>query len=280
MPASVRPDPGACLNASAYAFVGLDELARWRERIAACADESALKGTVLLAHEGINLVVAGAPSAVRGLFSWLRGHPPFTNLKVNESWSDAAPFGRFVVKIKNEIIRMNRPSIHPQAQRAPAVDAATLGRWLDAGHDDAGRPVVVLDTRNAFEVDAGRITGAVDWRLDRFSDFPAAFDAHRHELSGRTVVAYCTGGIRYEKAALVMAQAGLDHVVQLDGGILALLQRSGGAYFDGDCVVFDRRQALDTALRPQRDLVDPATESRDGAALSGARPPAGFGAIQ
>src|SRR5439155_12786435 len=103
---------------------------------------------------------------------------------------------------------------------APALPAATLKRWLDAGHDDAGRPLVMLDTRNAFEVDHGTFAGAVDWRLARFSEFPQALAAHADELRGKAVVSFCTGGIRCEKAALVMQEAGLQNVWQLEGGIL------------------------------------------------------------
>jgi UPF0176 protein len=155
------------------------------------------------------------------------------------------------VKVKREIIRMNMPAIRPVAQRAPAVDAPTLARWLQAGHCDDGRPVVMLDTRNGFEVDAGAFDGAVDWRLDKFSDFPAALDAHKDDFAGKTVVSYCTGGIRCEKAALVMQQAGIEHVHQLDGGILTYFEQTDGAPgWRGGCFVFDERVALDPALQP------------------------------
>ena len=110
----------------------------------------------------------------------------------------------------------------------------------------------LLDTRNAFEVDRGAFHGAVDWRLARFGDFPAALAAHREALAGRTVVAYCTGGIRCEKAALLMRWHGIDGVRQLDGGILGYLEatRSGRRHWRGECVVFDERGALDAGLKP------------------------------
>jgi UPF0176 protein len=147
---------------------------------------------------------------------------------------------------------MNHPTIRPDAGRAPAVDAKTLARWLDAGRDDDGRPVVTLDTRNAFEVGYGRFHNAIDWNIAKFTDFPAQVQAHRSELQGKRVVSYCTGGIRCEKAAIYMAEAGIEHVVQLDGGILKYFEEVGGAHFDGDCFVFDEREALDPALDPQR----------------------------
>ena len=238
------------LNISAYKFVALDDTARWRERIRAQAQAGSLKGTVLLAEEGINLFVAGAASGVRTFLGWLTAHAVFADLPVKQSWSDAVPFGKLLVKVKPEIIRMNHPTIRPQAARAPAVDAQTLARWLDAGVDDAGRAVVTLDTRNAFEVDQGRFRGAHDWRLAKFSDFPRALRAHRAELEGKTVVSYCTGGIRCEKAALLLAGAGIANVLQLDGGILKYFEDTGGKHFEGDCFVFDARGRLNDTLAP------------------------------
>ncbi len=238
------------LNISAYRFVVLDDMDSLREQIQAQAAARHLKGTVLLAEEGINLFLAGPPEAVRGFVGWLREDARFASLEVKESPSLTVPFGKLLVKVKREIIRMNHPAIRPQAERAPAVSAQTLARWLDQGHDDDGREVVTLDTRNAFEVDAGRFRGAIDWRIDKFSDFPAAVLAHREELRGKTVVSYCTGGIRCEKAALFMADAGVDRVMQLDGGILKYFEETGGTHFDGHCFVFDARREVGSDLQP------------------------------
>ncbi len=242
------------LNISAYKFVSLSDTAQWRESIRSQAQAQSLKGTVLLADEGINLFVAGAPEGVRAFLAWLTAREVFADLPVKESWSAAVPFGKLLVKVKREIIRMNHPTIQPQAGRAPVVDAKTLARWLAAGVDDAGREVVTLDTRNAFEVDQGRFHGALDWRINKFSEFPQALLAHRAELEGKTVVSYCTGGIRCEKAALLMQGAGMTHVLQLDGGILKYFEETGGAHFDGDCFVFDGREALNDTLAPVRSV--------------------------
>lgn len=238
------------LNISAYRFVVLDDVESLREQIHAQAAARHLKGTVLLAEEGINLFLAGPPDAVHGFIVWLHEDARFADMEVKESPSPTVPFGKLLVKVKREIIRMNHPAIRPQAERAPAVSAQTLARWLDQGHDDEGREVVTLDTRNAFEVDAGRFKGAIDWRIDKFSDFPAAVLAHRDELRGKTVVSYCTGGIRCEKAALFMADAGVDRVMQLDGGILKYFEETGGAHFDGHCFVFDARREVGSDLHP------------------------------
>lgn len=238
------------LNISAYLFTRLADTEALRESIRSRAAAHRLKGTVLLAEEGINLFLAGTPDDVRGFVAWLQEDPRFALLAPKESWSEAVPFGKLLVKVKREIIRMNHPQVRPEAGRAPAVDAKTLARWLDQGHDDDGRPVVMLDTRNAFEVEHGRFHDAIDWKITKFSDFPRAVLAHRDELRGKTVVSYCTGGIRCEKAALFMAEAGVDHVLQLEGGILKYFEEAGGRHFDGDCFVFDAREAVDPSLAP------------------------------
>ena len=240
----MQPKPAPILNISAYRFVPIDDPQALQESIRSLALGLSLKGTVLLAEEGINLFLAGPASAVRAFVNELRRDDRFAPLDPKESWSDHVPFGKLLVKVKREIIRLNHPQVRPSAGRAPSVDARTLSRWLDAGHDDAGRPVVLLDTRNAFEVDHGRFRGAIDWRIGKFTEFPEAVRANAASLAGKTVVSYCTGGIRCEKAALFMAEAGVDHVLQLEGGILKYFEEAGSAHFDGSCFVFDEREAL------------------------------------
>ena len=243
------------LNIAAYRFVELDDLPALQSRLRERAEAAALVGTVLLAPEGINLFLAGDGAAVRGWLADLRADARFAGLAVKQSLSATVPFGRLRVRIKREIIRMNQPAIRPATGRAPAVDAPTLARWLRDGHCDEGRPVVMLDTRNGFEVDRGAFDGAFDWRLRRFSEFPAALAAHRAELEGKTIVSYCTGGIRCEKAAIWMREQGLTHALQLDGGILEYFEAVPGApHFHGDCFVFDGREALDAALVPAPSL--------------------------
>ncbi len=232
------------LNISAYKFVDIEDPPGLREPWLARARNDGLKGTILLAQEGVNLFLAGPESAVRAFVGFIHQDARFADITPKESWSDAQPFQRMLVKCKREIIRMNHPTIRPSGGRAPAVKADTVKRWLDQGHDDEGRPVVTLDTRNAFEVDAGAFEGAIDWRINRFSEFPAAAQAHRAALEGKTVVSYCTGGIRCEKAALYLRDLGLDSVYQLEGGILKYFEEVGGAHYRGDCFVFDERVAL------------------------------------
>jgi UPF0176 protein len=239
------------LNIAAYRFVRIDDPHALGERLLGEARAVALRGTILLAEEGINFCLAGVEAPLREFLAGLRADARFAGLEAKESWSDRQPFGKLLVKVKREIIRMNHPAVQPQQGRAPAVDASTAKRWLDQGHDDEGRPVVTLDTRNAFEVDHGTFEGAIDWRLSKFSEFPQALQAHKRELEGKTVVSFCTGGIRCEKAAIYMREAGLDHVWQLDGGILKYFEETGGAHFRGGCFVFDEREALDPSLAPR-----------------------------
>ena len=236
------------LNISAYKFVPLPDATELQARLAALCQLLELKGTILLAEEGINLFLAGSADAVHGFVKQLKTDPRFADLQPKESWSAQQPFKKMLVKVKNEIIRMNHPTIRPALGRAPAVSAATVKRWLDQGFDDAGRPVVTLDTRNAFEVDHGTFNGAIDWRIDKFTEFPQAVAAHRNELLDKTVVSFCTGGIRCEKAAILMHEMGLQNVYQLEGGILKYFEEVGAAHYTGNCFVFDERESLGADL--------------------------------
>ena len=238
------------LNISAYLFTELKDTAALREACHGQASALSLKGTVLIAEEGINLFMAGPPQAVRDFVSWLHLDPRLVPITPKESWSNSQPFRKLLVKVKNEIIRMNHPAIQPQTGRAPAVAATTLKRWLDDGHDDQGRPVVTLDTRNAFEVDEGSFVGALDWRIDKFSEFPAAASQHLDHLRGKTVVSFCTGGIRCEKAAIYLREQGLSQVYQLEGGILKYFEEVGSAHYSGNCFVFDERRGVNPELMP------------------------------
>jgi UPF0176 protein len=243
------------LNIAAYRFVSIADLPALQSAICHALEGSDIKGTVLLAEEGLNLFLAGDAAEVHGFMTWLRGDNRFSGLAAKESWSDTQPFKKRLVKIKPEIIRMNHPAIQPASGRAPAVDALTLKRWLDQGHDDQGQAVVMLETRNAFEAACGTFSGAIDWHIDKFTEFPDAikayFNAHANELQGKTVVSFCTGGIRCEKAAILMREAGLTDVFQLDGGILTYFEQVGQAHYTGGCFVFDDRRVVDAALSPQ-----------------------------
>ncbi|WP_028205729.1 sulfurtransferase [Paraburkholderia nodosa] len=242
------------LNLSAYQFATLDKAAEWRPLVLERCQSLDLRGTILFAPEGINLFVAGDEGNVRAFMDYINHDPlfegKFATLRFKESLSETRPFNRMLVRLKREIITMKKPAIRPEEGRAPSVAPFVLKQWLDRGFDDAGRPVVMLDTRNAFEIDVGTFDKALDYRIDKFSEFPGVIEANRADLEGKTVVSFCTGGIRCEKAAIHMKEVGIEHVYQLEGGILKYFEEVGGAHYNGDCFVFDQRTALNPQLEP------------------------------
>jgi len=244
------------LNISAYKFVTLSDAQALRELLLHRANALQLKGTILLAEEGINLFLAGPEWYVRGFIAQLHQDARFSDIAPKESWTDKQPFKKMLVKVKGEIIRMNYPTIRPANGRAPAVAPATVKRWLDQGHDDAGRPVVTLDTRNDYEVDAGTFENTIDWRLTKFTEFPQALFDHKAELLDKTVLSFCTGGIRCEKAAILMQEVGLEHVYQLEGGILKYFEETDGSHYLGSCFVFDERRAVAADLSANPSAVN------------------------
>jgi UPF0176 protein len=249
-------DTGAVLNISCYRFVPLDDLPTLQKKLRDKALSMGILGTILIAEEGINLFLAHQAPVLRDFMAWLSQDMRFAELSPKESWSITPPFGKLKVRIKKEIIRMNHPAIRPANGRAPSLPAKTLHRWLHQGADDTGRPVVLLDTRNAFEVDHGTFQKAVDWRLHSFGEFPEALRKHHLALQDKTVVSFCTGGIRCEKAAILMKTMGIKHVYQLEGGLLKYFEEVGGAHFDGACFVFDERVALAPNLLPRNTTRD------------------------
>jgi len=236
------------INIAAYKFVTFNDTVERRADFQAICHDLDLKGTILLTPEGINLFLAGTRNNIDNFLGWLRQDARFADIEVKESLSNEQPFNRMLVKLKKEIITMRLPLIQPELGRAPVVKAVDLKRWLDQGHDDAGKPVVMVDTRNAFEVDVGTFENTIDYRIHKFSEFPEVIARHKHELDGKTVVTFCTGGIRCEKAAIHMQNIGYDSVYQLEGGILKYFEEVGGAHYQGDCFVFDHRTALNPEL--------------------------------
>jgi UPF0176 protein len=238
------------VNIAAYKFVSLDNLEDLRPQYQALCNELGLKGTVLLTPEGINMFLSGQRAEVDQYLAWVRSDARLADLEWKESLSDEQSHKRMLVKIKKEIITMRMPLIKPELGRAPVVEARTLKRWLDQGHDDDGVPVVMMETRNAFEVDVGTFNNTLDYRIDKFTEFPEVAAAHKDELAGKTVVTFCTGGIRCEKAAIHMKNIGYERVYQLEGGILKYFEEVGGDHYSGDCFVFDYRTALNPKLEP------------------------------
>ena len=236
------------LNIAAYLFVSLDGLPELRAKMLDECNTRELKGTILLTGEGINLFLAGKTDALRGFLDWLRADPRFAPIQAKESWSDEQPFKKMLIKLKNEIIRMNHPAIRPEEGRANFITPKKLQEWLDRGTDDLGRPVVMVDTRNAFEVEHGTFENALHFNIEKFTEFPAAISAHKETLMDKTLVSFCTGGIRCEKSGLYMREIGMQHSYQLEGGILKYFEEVGQAHYQGSCFVFDEREALEPDL--------------------------------
>ena len=240
----------AHVNIAAFKFVTFDNIEAMRPQYQALCKELGLKGTILLTPEGINMFLSGPRSHIDRFLVWLRADSRFADIEVKESYSEEQSHKRMLVKIKKEIITMRMPLIKPELGRAPAVSPTTLKRWLDQGHDDNGKPVVMVDTRNAFEVDVGTFNHTIDYRIAKFTEFPEAIAANKDALADKTVVTFCTGGIRCEKAAIHMQNIGYDSVYQLEGGILKYFEDVGGDHYTGDCFVFDYRTALNPKLEP------------------------------
>lgn len=237
-------------NISVYKFTPLHDLEALRARLRDLGTAAGLKGTIFLSPEGINLFVAGHPDQVEALLAALRTIPGLEDLAPKVSGSAEQPFNRMLVKIKKEIIAFGVEGIDPSRRPTPKLPAPTLKRWLDEG-----RAVTLIDTRNDYEVRMGTFRGAIPAGIENFRDFPEAVGRLPEALKEQPVVLFCTGGIRCEKAGPFMERAGFQQVLQLDGGILKYFEECGGAHYDGECFVFDRRVGVDAELRETNSVM-------------------------
>ena len=242
-PMTATPDAPAITNISCYLFATLTDLKELRTRLLAFCKERGLRGTILLSTEGVNLFIAGPRADVDSLVDLLRAIPGLEKLAPKYSLSDEQPFRRMLVRIKKEIIAFGVEGIEPAKYTSPRLLPRELKQWLDEG-----RPVVLFDTRNDYEVKLGTFKNAIPARIDHFREFPAAVAKLPPELKNAPVVTFCTGGIRCEKAAPFMEKAGFEQVWQLEGGILKYFEECGSAHYDGECFVFDQRVGLNPEL--------------------------------
>lgn len=231
------------VNIAAYRFAPLDDLRKRREVLLRHCREAGLKGTILLSPEGINLFVAGEADGIESLLVLLRGIPGLESLEPKVSHTGHQPFTRMLVRLKKEIIAFGVEGIAPGTRTSPKLPAKTLKQWLDEGRD-----MVLLDTRNDYEVKLGTFHGAQAVGIDHFRDFPDAVRRLPDEWKERPIVMFCTGGIRCEKAGPFMEREGFREVFQLDGGILKYFEECGGAHYHGECFVFDQRVGVDPSL--------------------------------
>ena len=206
-------------------------------------DELKLKGTMLISKNGINFSLAGTQQATDTIVAFLEEDNRFLNIPLKVTYSETQPFRRMKVRLKKEIISLGRKDINPRELTGERISPQDLKSLLDNKED-----VLVLDTRNEYETRVGKFENAIDLNLDTFRDFPEAIESLPEEYKDKQIVMYCTGGIRCEKASAVMMKAGFADVKQLEGGVLDYFKETGGAYWEGDCFVFDERVALDTEL--------------------------------
>ncbi len=206
-------------------------------------DELELKGTMLISKKGINFSLAGTQQATDSIIAFLEEDNRFLNIPLKVTYSETQPFRRMKVRLKKEIISLGRKDINPRELTGERISPKDLKSLLDNKED-----VLVLDTRNEYETRVGKFENAIDLNLDTFRDFPKAIESLPEEYKDKQIVMYCTGGIRCEKASAVMIKAGFADVKQLEGGVLDYFKETGGAYWKGDCFVFDERVALDIEL--------------------------------
>jgi UPF0176 protein len=238
------------INLSCYKFAPLDGLEELRTSLQELTKAHGLKGTILLAPEGINFFLAGTRPQLAAVLEVIRTVPGLADIAPKESPSSDQPFKRMLVKIKKEIIAFGVEGVDPARRPAAKISAQQLKQWLDEG-----RPVTLLDTRNDYEVRMGTFKGAVVSKIWNFRDFPAAVEKLPAELKTQPVVMFCTGGIRCEKAGPFMAMQGYTDVRQLDGGILKYFEEVGGAHYDGECFVFDERVGVGPDLRETGSVI-------------------------
>jgi len=224
-------------NIAGYKFTSLNELSALRSALLAECQLAELKGTILLSSEGININVAGLPANIALFCHYLKTDARLADISFKTSYSRSQPFKRMKVKIKKEIITMRCPEIHPQISRAPSLSPSQFKQWLDEKRD-----MLILDTRNHYEVSEGTFSGAVSLQLDDFTHFPAA--AKKALPQNKPIVMFCTGGIRCEKAALHLLKEGFPEVYQLEGGILNYFAEVGSVHYQGACFVFDERGSV------------------------------------
>lgn len=233
------------LVAALYRFTDLGDPATLRGPLARACARAGIRGTLLLAREGVNGTIAGSETGISAVLAHLRALPGCADLDVKLSVAEAQPFLRLKVRVKREIVTMG-----------VAVDPVrSVGTYVEPADWNAliARPdILVIDTRNAYEVAIGRFEGAVDPETARFGDFPDWWRSNRERFAGRPVAMYCTGGIRCEKASSFLLGDGVAQVFHLKGGILKYLEQvpEADSRWQGACFVFDGRVSVGHGLAP------------------------------
>lgn len=230
--------------AALYKFVALEDFEAIQPKLLAFCQNQNIKGTLLLAPEGINGTIAGKREDIDAVLSYLNSDSRLVELEHKESYVDEMPFLRMKVKLKKEIVTLGQPGISPINLSGARVDPKD---WNNIISDP---DVVVIDTRNQYEVDIGSFKGAISPVTDSFREFPEYVKENLDPNKNKKVAMFCTGGIRCEKASSYMLSQGFEEVYQLNGGILKYLEDvdKQESLWEGECFVFDNRVAVDHDL--------------------------------
>jgi UPF0176 protein len=236
------------LTAAFYQFVELPDYAELKAPLLAFCEAQQVKGLILLASEGINSTLAGPPEGVHAVLAYLRKDPRLAQLQHKEAWADTPPFYRMKVRLKREIVTLGVPGISPTRMAGTYVKPADWNALI------SDPDVVVVDTRNDYEVGVGTFVGALDPHIKSFAKLPAwvAQSAELNPATGKKpkVAMFCTGGIRCEKSTALMLAQGYDEVYHLEGGILKYLETVApeDSLWQGECFVFDERVSVGHGL--------------------------------
>lgn len=234
--------------AALYRFARFDDPARLRGQLLALCEAEGIKGTLLLAKEGINGTIAGSPNAIAKVIDHIRALPDCSDIEVKYSPARTMPFHRMKVRVKKEIVTMGQGDLDPALNSGTYVAPAEWNALI------ADPDTIVIDTRNDYEVAIGSFEGAIDPKTPSFRDFPAWFRAERERLMGEgkapKVAMYCTGGIRCEKSTAFVKSEGVEEVFHLKGGILKYLETVPEelSLWRGECFVFDQRVSVGHGL--------------------------------
>lgn len=230
-------------NITGYKFTPITDTKLLQEKIINLSEENNLKGTVLISDKGINFSVAGLIENTSNFLKVIKKDEQFSDIDIKTTFNEYQPFRKMLVRIKKEIISMGVDEINPYEFTGEKIKPFELNKKLDAGED-----VILLDTRNEYEVRLGTFENAIDLNLDSFRDFPTKINGLREQIGDKEIVMFCTGGVRCEKASALMLKSGFKNVKQIDGGVINYFKETGGAHWKGDCFVFDDRVALDKEL--------------------------------
>ena len=230
-------------NITGYKFTPITDTKLLQEKIINLSEENNLKGTVLISDKGINFSVAGLIENTCKFVKVIKKDKQFSDIDIKTTFNEYQPFRKMLVRIKKEIISMGVDEINPYEFTGEKIKPFELNKKLDAGED-----VILLDTRNEYEVRLGTFENAIDLNLDSFRDFPTKINSLREQIGDKEIVMFCTGGVRCEKASALMLKSGFKNVKQIDGGVINYFKETGGAHWNGDCFVFDDRVALDKEL--------------------------------